>query len=148
MIADWRATWKAGTGQTDAEFPFGFVQLNSVSNGPVYDDPPAAAEGGDPYSPSFGYGGIRWAQTAGYGFAPNPKMPAVFMATVYDTPDRPYPVPYDNGTKKDPGFNVIAPSKRPLLLGSRAPACRWPMAWKSTPWGLSHRAPNVMAVAS
>ena len=40
MIADWRKQWHAGTGgETDATFPFGFVQLNSVGNGTVYDDP-------------------------------------------------------------------------------------------------------------
>ena len=40
-------------------------QLNSVGNGTVYDNP-ADTSGPDPYSPGFGYGGIRWAQTAGY----------------------------------------------------------------------------------
>ena len=31
MIADWREQWHAGTdGETDAAFPFGFVQLNSI----------------------------------------------------------------------------------------------------------------------
>jgi hypothetical protein len=48
MIADWRAKWHEGTmGETDAVFPFGFVQLApwiQSSNGP---------------------GGVRWGQTAG-----------------------------------------------------------------------------------
>jgi sialate O-acetylesterase len=86
MIQDWRLKWGEGTNkQTDAEFPFGFVQLNSVGNSTVYDRP-SDKSNGDPYSPAFGYGGVRWAQTAGFGYTPNPKMPNVFMATSFDTP--------------------------------------------------------------
>ena len=66
MIKDWRSKWHAGTdGATDPAFPFGFVLLNSVGNGSVYDHPKAASPVGDPFSPAFGYGGVRWAQTAG-----------------------------------------------------------------------------------
>ena len=108
MIADWRAKWFGGTGgQTDPTFPFGFVQLNSIGNGTVYATPDDAS-GPDQYSNAFGYGGIRWAQTAGYGYSPNPAMPNVFMATVYDTPD----VPHANGPH-DAGFNVHSPFKQP-----------------------------------
>jgi sialate O-acetylesterase len=67
MIADWREKWAAGTsGATDPMFPFGFVQLNSVANGTVYDSSQDSAPP-DVYSAKFGYGGIRWAQTAGCG---------------------------------------------------------------------------------
>lgn len=122
MIQDWRKKWFEGTNQhgsgTDGMFPFGFVQLNSVGNTSVYDDPEDPTDG-DPYSNKFGYGGIRWAQTAGYGYVPNPKMQNVFMATSFDTPDRPYPVTYSKGplhpnqTGVDPGCNVHSPFKQP-----------------------------------
>ena len=83
MIKDWRAKWHAGTdGATDPVFPFGFVMLNSVGNASVYDHPKAQSPTGDPFSPAFGYGGVRWAQTAGYGYVPNPVMPKVFMGVV------------------------------------------------------------------
>lgn len=113
MIEDWRAKWYAGTGgETDEAFPFGFVQLNSVSNGTVYNNPVDPSRG-DPLSPSFGYGGIRWAQSAGYGYAPNEAMPGVFMAVSVDTPDRPYPVPINGRPGGDAGFNVHSPFKQP-----------------------------------
>merc|ERR1711904_348583 len=39
------------------------------------------------YSHNFGFAGLRWSQTAGYGYAPNPRMPKTFMATILDTPN-------------------------------------------------------------
>lgn len=36
--------------------------------------------------------GIRWSQTAGFGFVPNQKMPQTFMAVAMDLPD--YNSPY------------------------------------------------------
>lgn len=87
MIADWRAKWAAMTdGRTSSQFPFGFVQLNSIGNNSVYDSP---TDPGDDLSPVFGYAALRWSQTASYGFVPNPAQPRVFMAVSYDTPDRP-----------------------------------------------------------
>ena len=81
MIKDWRAKWHARTdGATDPVFPFGFVMLNSFTNGTVYNNP--HDNSGDPFSNAFGYAGVRWAQTAGYGFVPNPSMPKVFMGVV------------------------------------------------------------------
>ena len=59
---------------------------------------------GDPLSPVFGYAGLRWSQTAGYGYAPNPAMPNTFMAVSYDTPDR--PTPWKPNPKLDPGRAV------------------------------------------
>lgn len=88
MIADWRSKWSASTnGLTNATFPFGFVQLNSVGNASAYTNVTDPSNG-DPYQPSpYGYAGLRWSQSAGYGYTPNPKMPNVFMAVCYDTPD-------------------------------------------------------------
>jgi len=112
MIKDWRAKWLEGTGgQTDPRFPFGFVQLNSVGNSTVYNNP---TDPGDPFSPAFGYAGLRWSQTAGYGYVPNKAMPAVFMATSLDTPDRSVPYPINGKPGGDPGFNVHSPFKQPV----------------------------------
>ncbi|KAL3882468.1 hypothetical protein ACJMK2_028805, partial [Sinanodonta woodiana] len=36
---------------------------------------------------SLGFPILRWAQTASYGFAPNPMMPKTFMAVAVDLPD-------------------------------------------------------------
>jgi len=35
----------------------------------------------------FGFTGTRWAQTADYGYAPNPQMHNTFMAVALDLPD-------------------------------------------------------------
>jgi sialate O-acetylesterase len=118
MLADWRKQWHAGTnGETAADFPFGFVQLNSISNGTVFANPAAdPTAGGSPtgsFSPKFGYAGLRWAQTAGYGYVPNPAMPNTFMAVSVDTPDRPYPCPIDGVPGADHGFGVHSPFKQP-----------------------------------
>ena len=57
MIQQWREDWHSSTaGETSAQFPFGVVQLNSIGNGTVYNDP---ADPGDPLSPVFGYAGLR-----------------------------------------------------------------------------------------
>jgi sialate O-acetylesterase len=86
MIDDWRIKWHEGTdGNTDSEFPFGFVQLGSVGTDDAYNEPTDDPQMGE-FSSLFGYGGIRWAQTAGYGYAPNPRMPKTFMAVNMDTP--------------------------------------------------------------
>jgi len=73
MIRDWRQKFNAGSqGQTDANFPFGFVQLSAYRDNPAY---------------TKRFPGLRWAQTAGYGYAPNPAMKNVFMAVAMDLPD-------------------------------------------------------------
>ncbi len=81
----------------------------AVSTGSVYNNP---TDPGDPLSPVFGYAGLRWSQSASYGYTPNPAMPKVFTAVSYDTPDRPErwaPDPF-----LDPaGFNVHSPFKQP-----------------------------------
>ena len=92
MIADWRAKWSEGTaGATDPQFPFGFVQLNGYGGGsrggpfvPKYNNP-LDADPGNPYSTRWGFAAVRWAQTAGFGYVPNPAMPKTFMAVILDT---------------------------------------------------------------
>ncbi|XP_052802059.1 sialate O-acetylesterase-like [Mya arenaria] len=72
MIEDWRAKFHAKShSQTSNQFPFGFVQLAPFRNG----------------SSSLGFSEIRWAQTANYGYVPNPSLSAVFMAVAMDLPD-------------------------------------------------------------
>jgi len=61
MIDSWAKHWSVSNTGVKPSLPFGFVQL-------------AASE-----SPE-----TRWAQTAGYGYAPNRRMPAVFMTTAID----------------------------------------------------------------
>jgi hypothetical protein len=80
------------------------LQLNSIGNEAVYDDP---SDPGDDLSPTFGYAGLRWSQTASYGYVPNPAMPDVFMAVSLDTPDVPGPCIGGGGRKcPSPGYNV------------------------------------------
>lgn len=88
------------------------MQLNSVGNDTTYFNPP---DPDDPFSAIFGYAGLRWSQSAGYGFTPNPAQPNVFTAISVDTPDRPYPYPIDGGRHgTDEGFNVHSPFKQPV----------------------------------
>ncbi|XP_046342771.2 sialate O-acetylesterase-like [Haliotis rufescens] len=77
LIQDWRQKFRAGSeGETDAAFPFGFAQLAPNMK-----------------SDDIGvFPGIRWSQTAGFGFVPNQKMPQTFMAVAMDLPD--YNSPY------------------------------------------------------
>lgn len=98
MIDDWRSKWYQSTsGNTDPTFPFGFAQLDSTGNGPTYNHP---KDRGD-YA--GGFAGLRWSQTAGYGYVPNPRMPKTFMAVILDTPNS--------------GGGVHSPFKQPV--GSR-----------------------------
>ena len=55
MIADWRVKWSESTsGQTPNDFPFGFVQLNSIGNSSTYDDPVDPDDNADGLSSRFG----------------------------------------------------------------------------------------------
>jgi sialate O-acetylesterase len=114
MIQDWREKWSAASnGAVAADFPFGFVQLNSITNDTVYDDPPAPAlnattGSGTALGASFGYAGLRWAQTLTKQTVPN-----TFMAISVDTPDSPYPQAVNGIPGKDPGFGVHSPFKQP-----------------------------------
>merc|ERR1712203_75896 len=82
MIQGWRNEWlNKTTGVSDAQWPFGFVQLSTTGSGVGgYGASMYKADG----SLAGGYQGVRWAQTAGYGYAPNPAMPNTFMATAVD----------------------------------------------------------------
>ncbi|XP_052223291.1 sialate O-acetylesterase-like [Dreissena polymorpha] len=71
MIDDWRKKFHTAS-DTDATFPFGFVQLA-----------PFEAD----YSVSSGFPDIRWHQTADYGYVPNHRLRNVFMAVAMDLPD-------------------------------------------------------------
>ncbi|CAG5123856.1 unnamed protein product, partial [Candidula unifasciata] len=73
MIRDWRQNFhNFSNGETDLEFPFGFVQL----------------AGYRPNSTTTrGFPDIRWHQTADQGYVPNNDMPNVFMAVAMDLPN-------------------------------------------------------------
>ncbi|XP_077161221.1 sialate O-acetylesterase isoform X2 [Paroedura picta] len=72
LIADWRESFHEGSvGQTEQNFPFGFVQLSTYLRVGVDDSFPR----------------IRWHQTADYGYVPNKKMPNTFMAVALDLCD-------------------------------------------------------------
>ena len=81
MIEDWRAQWSnASTGISNAQFPFGFVMLSTVGdtdNVTCGNNAPSAC----------GWAEVRWGQTGGYGYVPNPKMPNTFMSIAYDWGD-------------------------------------------------------------
>jgi len=74
LVSQWRSLWSATAGTTEPDAPFGIVTLA-----------PSGTEGGSDI------GTMRWAQTAGYGMAPNPALPNVFVAQAYDLND-----PYRN----------------------------------------------------
>ncbi|KAH3888285.1 sialate O-acetylesterase-like [Dreissena polymorpha] len=78
MISDWRAKFhQASKNQTSNTFPFGFVQLAPNRN---------------VTGAHTGFPDLRWAQTAEYGYVPNPTLKNVFMAVAMDLPD--YASPY------------------------------------------------------
>lgn len=81
MIADWRAKWNEYTnGVSNAEFPFGFVMLST------WNDEQNTTCGNNPVE-SCVVAIVRWGQTAGYGYVPNPAMPNTFMAIAVDWGD-------------------------------------------------------------
>ena len=89
LIDDWRAAWHfASNGQTPAQFPFGFVQLNAIDP-PNLLPGPAVVDPFDDYNDSFPskmFAPLRWAQSAGFGYAPNARQPNTWMAVTLDTP--------------------------------------------------------------
>jgi hypothetical protein len=108
MVDSWRSSWSEGTsGETDPSFPFGFVQLNSFTNGSVYDNPSGAGNLSSPFAP--GFAGLRWSQTSGHGYVPNAAQPNTYMAVAFDTPDSPIPTPINGVPGADPGFGVHSP---------------------------------------
>ncbi|KAL5470798.1 hypothetical protein EMCRGX_G028820 [Ephydatia muelleri] len=87
MIDDWRAKWYTSSyGNTDPMFPFGFVQALLSADGTSN-----VTVGGFPT--------IRWAQTANYGYVPNPHMQNIFMAVSMDLRDP--TSPYDSIHPRD-----------------------------------------------
>lgn len=78
----------------------------------VYNNPTDPTSG-DPLSPSFGYAGLRWAETQ-----TALSVPKTFLAVILDTPDRPTPQPINGKPNGDPGFNVTFPI-RPLYCECR-----------------------------
>lgn len=84
MIRSWRESWYNATGGVAPKsWPFGFVQL-STHDGSVGSYGAAHFAGYGDNLTASGYPGVRWAQTAGYGTAPNAAMPDTFMATAVD----------------------------------------------------------------
>ncbi|KAK7107962.1 hypothetical protein V1264_015781 [Littorina saxatilis] len=72
MVKQWRTQFhQQSLHQTSNSFPFGYVQLAGNAN--------TSLVGAFP--------GERWAQTANYGYNPNPAMPKTFMAVAMDLPD-------------------------------------------------------------
>ncbi|PVD29018.1 hypothetical protein C0Q70_11615 [Pomacea canaliculata] len=72
MVARWRSLFSQHSmNETEADFPFGYVQLAGYNEGTAVGQFP----------------GVRWAQTAGYGYSPNPALPRTFMAVAMDLPD-------------------------------------------------------------
>lgn len=85
MIDDWRKKFHEGSaGQTDADFPFGFVQLAPWRNDS---------------SIITGFPDIRWHQTADFGYVPNYRMPKTFMSVAIDLPD--FTSPYNSIHPRD-----------------------------------------------
>ncbi|XP_025099725.1 sialate O-acetylesterase-like [Pomacea canaliculata] len=73
LLKRWRSSFNTQSlAETAADFPFGYVQLAPHNQGENYVGS---------YPPE------RWAQTAGYGYSPNPALPKTFMAVAMDLPD-------------------------------------------------------------
>ncbi|KAJ3591252.1 hypothetical protein NHX12_009198 [Muraenolepis orangiensis] len=73
MIADWRSSFHRA-GETPLDFPFGFVQVATGMKDITGYRTGSLAD-------------IRWLQTAGTGYAPNPAMNKTFMAVAMDLLD-------------------------------------------------------------
>lgn len=117
MIASWRKAWSEVPGTTDRQFPFGVTSLaGGCSEGfPLWSSFQHYTEaqwhdcatnsnglnGRDPMCKDISddwAGGLRVAQTGGYGFLPNPALPGVFLGQAFDhgepcTCDRHAPAP-------------------------------------------------------
>nr|KAG5686966.1 hypothetical protein BaRGS_022967 [Batillaria attramentaria] len=72
MVSHWRSKFnEESLSQTSDSFPFGYVQLAGNAHNDEVGTFPAE----------------RWAQTANYGYSPNPDLPNTFMAVAMDLPD-------------------------------------------------------------
>ena len=104
MIASWRKAWSAVPGTTDKQFPFGVTSLAggcseafplwssfqhyteaqwrscaTNTNGLNQRTSPMCKDIRDDWA-----GGLRVAQTGGYGHLPNPALPRVFLGQAFD----------------------------------------------------------------
>ena len=105
MISDWRAKWAEGTGgATDANFPFGFVQLA------------AWVEGG---ATSMKIAQTRWFMTAGQNNVPNHLMPNVFMGTAFDLGDSKSPFGSVHPRYKQEAASRLAAAGLAVAYGQR-----------------------------
>ena len=76
----WRYAFRQGS-STDPDFPIGVVSLHGWCG------EEEAACTLDPAKRTDHTAEIRWAQTAEWGFLPNPRLPHTFVAMAYDQPD-------------------------------------------------------------
>lgn len=79
MIEDWRNQFHASSTSMDLNFPFGFVQLNSVGPPLVIPAADMGPNATDPLAEGW-FPGIRWAQTM------TTSLKNTFMAVVLDCP--------------------------------------------------------------
>ena len=76
----WRHAFREGSA-TDPEFPIGVVSLHGWCG---EEEANCVL---DPNKRTDNTAKIRWAQTADWGFLPNPRLPHGFVAMAYDQPD-------------------------------------------------------------
>jgi sialate O-acetylesterase len=76
----WRRAFREGS-STDPNFPIGVVSLHGWCG------EEEAACSLNPATRTDQTAEIRWAQTADWGFLPNPRLPHTFVAMAYDQPD-------------------------------------------------------------
>lgn len=104
MIDDWRAAFHEGSeGQTDKDFPFGFVQLSTYQKSKSNDNFPI----------------IRWHQTADFGYAPNPRMRNTFMAVAVDLCDEASPYGSIHPRDKQSVAHRLALGARAVAYGEK-----------------------------
>merc|ERR1712107_885003 len=107
MIQSWRDHWYEGTqGNSLQSWPFGFVQLSTHGGG---------VQGYGLGLEEPGYPALRWAQTAGYGSAPNPSMQNVFMATAVDIGQASSPARGPHVQNKQVGRRLALAFRRTVL---------------------------------
>jgi sialate O-acetylesterase len=86
MIDSWRFEFARASQSDRGPFPFGFVQLNSVGRPNAFTAADVSPAYAHPLQLGDSFAGLRWAQSGGYGYAPNPRLVNTFMAVVLDTP--------------------------------------------------------------
>lgn len=110
MINDWRKKWYENTDeQTDEIFPFGFVQVQTITyNMCVHYELQLAANGADNTTAGY-FPELRWSQTADFGYVPNDVLKKVFMAVAIDLgdPDSPHGSVHPRD-KQDVGIRLSA----------------------------------------